>query len=405
VAELTKQSQSNVKINNLRLCLQAVIENEPVSRADVVRITHISKPTVSKLIDELIDNRILSEIGTGDSRGGRKPILLKFNRVKKLFLAIKMGRASFHIAIADCKGNILKSFEQEFPANMSSQTKLQHIKDQAVSLIKKSNLTIDRFLKIIIIAPGIYPGPKSGTKLIWSYEDLTENDIKEVFGTIFHQGITLYHTTKLSLLGEYIDGKAKGYKNVLFIDFSYGLGSSLLIDEKLYFGSDNSSGEIGYFYSSLEEFENNKVEPFQMGSLENKISGKAIREKALEAIRENPHSKILAHAENEVQNISARTVFAAAKDGDQTALVLLRESFRYFNMALANMINFFDPELIILGGGFSRCGEYLLDFVQDQIRGKILTNPKFEVSSLKQKASIIGSIHYLIQHTDFLTEL
>lgn len=402
---LTKQSQVNVKDNNLRLCLQAVINNEPLSRADIVRLTGISKPTVSKLIDELIEREIVVEIGTGDSSGGRKPILLKFNRTKKLLLAIKMGRATLNISIADLKGTIIESYEQEFVPEMGSIEKLDLIKLKITELFDKSSLSKERILKVIGIAPGIYLGPKNGAKMIYSYEDITEEDIKEKFGPLLQKEILINHGTMLSLLGEYREGNARGYKNVLFIDFAYGLGAALLIDGKLYFGSNYSSGEIGYFYSSREEFEAARIKPFEMGNLENKISGKALREKGVKAVRNDPDSLILSLAGGNTHKITARIVFEAAQKGDKTANSILEEAFSCFNLALCNVINLFDPEIVILGGGLSRSGEYLLQFITDQITYKTLTNPEIRISAFKNNASVIGGIHYLIDHTDFLTEL
>ena len=402
---LTRQSQVNVKDNNLRLCLQAVIDKEPISRADIVRFTGISKPTVSKLIDELIEREIVIEIGTGDSSGGRKPILLKFNRTKKLLLAIKMGRATFNISIADLKGTIVESYEQEFIPEMGSIEKLDLIKSKIIELLDDSRISTERILKVIGIAPGIYLGPKNEAKMIWSYEDITEEDIKEKFGPLLQQDIVINHGTMLSLLGEFREGNAQGYKNVLFIDFAYGLGAALMIDGKLYFGPNYSSGEIGYFYSSFEEFRKAKIKPFEMGSLENKISGKALREKGIQAAEKDPESLILALAGGEAHQITAKTVFEAAQNGDPAAYSILEEGFSFFNLALCNVINMFDPEIVVLGGGLSRSGEYLLGFITEQIKHKTLTNPEIKISAFKNNASVIGGIHYLIDHTDFLTEL
>ena len=104
---LEKKSQSDIKTNNLNLVLKTIIKNEPLSRADIVRITKISKPTVSNLIDELLKRNLISEVGIGVSSGGRKPILLKFNNTKNFFLAFEMGRGGYRIAISDLKGKIL----------------------------------------------------------------------------------------------------------------------------------------------------------------------------------------------------------------------------------------------------------------------------------------------------------
>jgi glucokinase len=142
-----------------------------------------------------------------------------------------------------------------------------------------------------------------------------------------------------------------------------------------------------------------------MGNLENKLSGKALRERGVEAAGTNPDSLILSLADGNTHKITARTVFEAAQKGDKTAVSILEEAFSCFNLALCNVINMFDPEIVILGGGLSRSGEYLLQFITEQIKYKTLTNPEIKISAFKNNASVIGGIHYLIDHTDFLTEL
>ena len=92
-------------------------------------------------------------------------------------------------------------------------------------------------------------------------------------------------------------------------------------------------------------------------------------------------------------------------EGDSAADSILKESFGYYNMALCNVINMLTPEVVILGGGFSNAGDFLLKLIERDIADKVLMMPKLLISELKNSASIIGGVHYLIQRTDFLSEL
>jgi glucokinase len=161
------------------------------------------------------------------------------------------------------------------------------------------------------------------------------------------------HSTKLSLLGEQVAGKARNHRDVLYIDFAYGLGSAIMINGTVHSGPNKSAGEIGYFYSSSEEFKNNAIVPFEFGELEKKISGKALQEKGREAVMKHRNTKIAEIAGGDVRKITSKTVFQAAMQQDPVAYSILSESFTYFNMALCNMINMLNPELVIFGGGFS----------------------------------------------------
>ncbi len=406
MSSLQKQSQSHVKYNNLQLCLQTIIHNEPISRSGIMRITHISKPTVSNLIDELISREIIYEIGTGRSMGsGRKPILLGFNSTKKLLLAFKMGRTAYRIALSDLRGHILEMIQEDFTEPISAEQKLLIIKKSISGLLNKAKVNKDRLLKAIGIAAGIFPGIGGNATMLFSYKGFTEEKVKGFFFDLFGNNLLINHSTKLSLLGEKIGGKAREYKNVVYIDLTYGLGCAIMTNGEIYFGPDNSSGEVGYFYSSPDEFSKARLEPFEFGSLESRISGKAIQEAAQAATSNTRSSKIYELCRGNITKISTRTVFEAARFHDSLAMSILEEAFLYFNMALCNIINLLTPELVILGGGVSNAGDILLGLITRGVEGKTIAKPRFELSEMKNSASIVGALHYLINSTDYLDEL
>jgi predicted NBD/HSP70 family sugar kinase len=385
------------------LCLPN--RHEPLSRADIVRHTHISKPAISSLIDDLLGRGIVSEIGEGQSSGGRKPILLKFQSDLRYFLAFEMGRTGFRVAISDLKGRFVGQREGVFRGTSIITDRLALLKKNVFAVMKEICIGEQELLRIICIAPGIYVERGKALKWTPNYQGAAGQDLSEYFRSAFKREVITNHSTKLSLLGEKIAGKARGYDNVVFIDFAYGLGCAIMIDGKVYFGSQASAGEIGYFYSSLDEFVKSSVKPYQLGCLEKRISGKAVQDKAAEILRRGGDGKIAELVEGKADALSGKTVFDAYRQGDPDATKILKEAFSYFNLALCNIINLLAPELVILGGGFSRAGEVLVELVSQEIRDRVLAMPRLEVSELKNEASLIGGVQYLIDHTDLLAEL
>jgi len=279
------------------------------------------------------------------------------------------------------------------------------LKENVFAAMNEIQIFEQDLLRIICIAPGIYVEKGKALKWTPSYQEATGQDLGVFFASVFKREVVMHHSTKLSLLGEKIAGKARGYDNVLYIDFAYGLGCSVMIDGKIYFGSQAAAGEIGYFYSSLDEFRTSSVKPYQLGCLEKRISGKALQDRAVEILRQGGDSRIADLMEGESGRLSGKIVFDAYRQGDPAATKILKEAFTYFNMALCNIINLLAPELVILGGGFSRAGEMLADLVLRELRDRVLVMPRLEVSELKNKASLIGGVQYLIDHTDLLAEL
>jgi len=402
---LSKQSQVNVKENNLRLVLETIIKNEPVSRADIMRITNISKPTVGKLIVELIEKDLIRETGIGKPSLGRPPVLLEFNSMKKCLLALDFGREECLIAVSDLLGNVLKEGMIDIDEKKNLMTNLAAIKKQVNIIYDSLEISPKDIIRAICACPGIYLGSEKG--FIW-YPGSMEHDNYDIHPILQEElGVEaiLEHSTKLALLGETRAGKAKDYRDAIYIDFGYGLGSSLLINGEIYYGPHNASGEIGYTYTQPEEFEHITIQPFEHGPLCSKVSGKAIQEAGEAVMEQNGSSMISELANVENGRVTSRLVFDAAQKQDETSLRILNDAFGYFNMALCNIINVISPEIIIFGGGFTYAGDFLLHLVRDALKGKVLFMPKMEISTLKKEASIIGGIYYLIQSIDFLNEL
>ena len=400
-----KHSQSSVRQHNLRLILDSIITQAPLSRADLVRLTHISKPAVSNLVDELIQRKLVLEIGEGESSAGRKPMLLTFNGMLKYFLVFDMGREDYRIAIADLQGHILEKRSGVFQTTQHYQERLTLLYTAILDLAQKIHISCESFLKIHGTASGVYT--EKGKGLQWfAGQDMAEyQDIREFFTERFHIPTLVNHSTKISLLGEKASGKARDFKNVVYIDFAYGLGCAFMIDGHICFGPNNSAGELGYFYSDLYEFNHAKITPYEFGALEKIISGKSLQQKGIEAVEKYKHTTIGELVDGDLDRITGKTIFEAAMQGDQLAYSLLKESFSYFNMALCNVINLLNPELVIFGGGFSKAERFLLTFIMPEIQDKVLVMPRLETSELKDDASIVGAITYLIDHTDFLQEL
>jgi N-acetylglucosamine repressor len=401
---LERQSQSNVKLNNLQLILKTLINHKTLSRADLVRITHISKPTVSSLVEDLLNQNLVLEIGQGPSKTGRKPILLKFNSTLKYFLVFTIGREDFHVAISDLNGKILENHTGVYGPSETRQERLSHLHRHMQELLDKRGITSNDLLKIHGAAPGVYTEP--GKALKWSDHGFPgEQDMTAFLEQAFQTPVLLNHSGKMSLFGEKIAGKARDVSHAVYIDFGYGLGGAFMFNDQIYFGANNSAGEIGYVYSELKEFSSYSLEPYGWGALETIISGRALRQKGIELVDKQTDTMLLDLAKNDKEKITAKTIFNAARQGDPDAYYILKEAFKYFNMWLCNIINMLNPERIIIGGGISNAGDFLLDFVKNEISDKVLIMPEIAISDLKDKAAVIGAIAYLIEHTDFFTEL
>ena len=159
----------------------------------------------------------------------------------------------------------------------------------------------------------------------------------------FQTPVLLNHSSKIALFGEKIAGKARKVSHAIYIDFGYGLGCAYMFNDRIYFGANDSAGEIGYLYSDLKEFNSYTLVPYGWGALETIISGKALQQKGIDLAEKHKDTKMLELVDGDVAKITAKTIFNAARQDDPHAYFILKESFMYFNMALCNIINMLNP--------------------------------------------------------------
>ena len=407
MTELVRKDRSDIKKNNMRLCLATIINNEPLSRPEICKMTQISKPTVSHLVDELVAQNIVVETDEPppdlkEAKPGRKPSWLSLNKELMYYIAFELGRTHFSVVLSDLKGRFIQIEKGNFKRN--EKNRRQIVYSTIKKLLNNQGIGFDKIYKAVCISAGVYTSPLNGIEF---WETLEKCDLTEPFFIERPElKVEMVHSTKMALLGEKTAGEAKDYENAIYLDFAYGgVGAALLINGRLHRGIKNAAGEIGYSYSSIEEFKNYVVDSNKSGELENKIRGESLERRAAIIVESNPDSRLFELSNGKTEKIDGKMIFRAAAEGDPLAYSLLRETFSYLNMALSNAINLLAPEIVILGGGYSSAGETLLSVISSEIQKKILVPPRIVVSRLKDKAELIGGIQYLIENTDLITEL
>jgi glucokinase len=139
---------------------------------------------------------------------------------------------------------------------------------------------------------------------------------------------------------------------------STGIGGGIIIDGKLYTGVSGSAGEVGHMTIDVN---GPRCSCGNVGCLEVLASGKAVAREAQRLIAQGVKTRIVDFAEGEPSNVTANTVAAAARQGDAVALKIVSKAAIYLGIGIANLVNIFNPEMIIIGGGMAKMGDMLLD--------------------------------------------
>lgn len=209
-------------------------------------------------------------------------------------------------------------------------------------------------------------------------------------------GIKVYaeNDANTAALGEYMAGSGRTYKSIVMVTLGTGIGSGIVIDGNILHGFSGAGGEMGHIIVNTCEEE--KCNCGHNGCLEQYASATGIKRLAQKRIKEFS----VDISDEEAQNLGAKEIFDMAKDGDEFALSVVGEACGYLGHALASVCAVVNPEAVILGGGVSNAGSFLLEKVEPRF-GKELyhacAGTKICLATLGELAGIYGAF-YLIEN-------
>ncbi|MDD5039362.1 MAG: ROK family protein, partial [Dehalococcoidales bacterium] len=189
--------------------------------------------------------------------------------------------------------------------------------------------------------------------------------LKKIVEDKYKVNTFLLNDAKAAALGEHHFGAGKGANNLIFITVSTGIGGGIIINGKLYFGVSGGAGEIGHMTVDVN---GPRCNCGNIGCLEMLASGTAIAREAISRIREGEKSSLIKMVEGKTGHITAEKVSLAARDGDLLALKVIARAAGYLGAGMVSLVNIFNPEIIIIGGGVSKIGDLLFEPVRGMVR-------------------------------------
>lgn len=172
-------------------------------------------------------------------------------------------------------------------------------------------------------------------------------------------------------LGEHRFGAGRGRRYMLYITVSTGIGGGIIIDGELYGGKSGAAGEVGHI---IIDVDGPRCGCGSYGCLEALASGTALARRGRE-LAESGESPALARVLESEGRVTAASMYAAAKEGDEPSVLAFREAGRYFGVALASYVNIFDPEAIVIGGGVAKASDLWLDVARSTMEELAMSQP------------------------------
>lgn len=278
--------------------------------------------------------------------------------VAKYFIGIDLGGTKISTALVDANGKILASDYRETLAGAAEgpQPVIERMLDAARKVMAQAGVKPAQVAAAGVGAPGpldiaagilISPPNLPG----WSRVPLKQHIQDGLQIATF-----LENDANAAGLGEYRFGAGRGVQHMVYVTVSTGIGGGLILDGKLYHGSSGAAGEIGH--TTLKP-DGPPCNCGNWGCLEALASGTAIAREGRERVTRGVPTLIAELAGGVPERVTAKLVAEAAARGDAEAQHILAEAMEYLGLGIANLINLFDPELVVIGGGLTRLGERL----------------------------------------------
>jgi len=362
------------------------------SRSELIERTGLGRAIVARRVQELVDRGLVREGDVGQSTGGRPPRHLAFRADAGHVLVADLGATSIGVALTDLAGRILGHYAE--PAEVADGPEailgrvealfeeLEHTTRTASGPVWGVGLGVPGPVEFATgrpIAPPIMPG--------WD-----GYPIRERFATRFHAPVWVDNDVNVLALGEWRAGIAQGHDNVVVVKIGTGIGAGIISDGRLHRGAQGSAGDVGHI--QISDDPSVVCRCGNLGCLEALAGGAAIGRHGASAALEGRSPRLRA-ALDEFGQVTAEDVARAAAFGDPVAVELLGAAGRRVGHMLASVVNFFNPSLIVVGGGVAQSGDQLLAAIRETIYRRSLPLATRELliqrSSLGGLGGVIGT--------------
>ncbi len=386
---------STVKSHNLRAVLLALLRHEYVSRVRLAELTGLSTTTITNLVTELLEQRIVVEDGTEKlerQRGaGRPRTALRLVPQARYAVGVHIGVGSIRIAVADLRAHLLAHLSQAHPLDKSSAEVLSETAELVNEVIADSGVNPNYIVGVGVGASGLV-NPHTGINLVAPNLGWRDVPIRDWFTEDLGLRVCVDNNVRAMALGEAMFGAGQNVHALAFVYARIGLGAGFVVDGQLYRGSGAGAGEIGH--TTIVPDAGAPCRCGNTGCLETLVSEPAIVRLAEELAQEDTGSILADHLQRG-EGTKIERIFAAARVGDQATRALLNERARYMGIALANLVNTFNPELILLGGIFDQGQDLLLPATEATLHQRAFADlgerVTLRTTSFARHAGMIGA--------------
>jgi predicted NBD/HSP70 family sugar kinase len=354
---MEKATRQQLKDHNSRLVLKTIYNGGQISRADVARLTSLTRPTVSAIVAGLIDDGLVIETGQGQSAGGKRPTLLSLDGDGRAMLAVDLSGEEFRAARLNLKGEVAE--RAALPAaGLRGEDVLERVYRLVDTLLAGVSSPL---LGIGVATPGLVD-PHNGVILRSVNLGWVDLPLRDLMEARFGRPVHVANDSHMAALAEYTYGEARGNDNLIVIRIGRGIGAGVILGGRPFYGDGFGAGEVGHV---VVDPDGDRCTCGNRGCLETTSSINAIL-RATEAA-DRSHSLLAG-----LEPVIWRRFVDAARANDPVATRIAARAGCNLGIAVAHLVGAYNIRHVVLAGRITDLGDILLDAVNTEMRRRVL---------------------------------
>lgn len=386
--------------NSEKILVDLVRKYGGFSKSDLVNFTEYSRTKITSCIDSLLEKSMLKINTITEYTGGRRSRKYSLNGEFGLFAGIDIGATSIDLGIADFSSRLLARHSEPASVKDGPIRILGKVCSLLEQMLDENGLHPERLHGIgvgvpgpvdfslgTLVSPPIMPG--------WDRFPIIQT-IQQWFPS---SNVVVDNDVNVMALGEMYQGSGLGVNNLIFVKIGTGIGAGIICEGKIYRGSNGCAGDIGHICVD-------KNGPLchcgNKGCLEAVAAGPAIAMRSLTAAQAGKSPLLMKYYERNGNCLRAEDIGDAAREGDPLAIEIVRQSGQYIGDVLAGLVNFYNPGIIVIGGGVSNLGDLLLSSIRQSVLNRSLPLATRELlivfSKMGADAGVSGAINLILDY-------
>ncbi|HEX7312303.1 MAG TPA: ROK family transcriptional regulator [Pyrinomonadaceae bacterium] len=375
--------QSTVRNINRQIVLNLIREGEPISRIEIARKTELHRATISLILDELLSSGLVEEVGSGESTGGRPPILLRVRAAGPVAIGVDVGTVRTVVAMSDLAGRVLK--QEEFATSPLASETLNNIVGSVRRLVGKNR---GDFEGVGVSLPGLVDFEKRSALNIPHFK-WRDWPIARELETAVGLPVTVDNDANAVALAELWFGRpeVRDVRDFIMVLVAEGIGTGIVFDGQVYRGERGAAGEFGHMIVGRNA-------PIACAAGSRKCWEAFASERAILNLYER-----LSRGAPDREPVSFAQLLDRALDGERAARTALTSASSYLGVGISNLISGLSPEAIIIGGQIVRAWPLVVQEINKVVGENcclIQTPARIIPSTLGEQPKLMGALSLIL---------